>query len=490
MSKGRVYDIAFKLDAKLSKNFGKTFAQAESKAMQAAAKMEKVGKRMSLKVTAPLKAIGIASVLAAKNWESAWVGVRKVTKASEEELQTLEETARRMARELPHTHAAIASVFEVGSRLGVATEYLEDFARTMLAVEATTTLSLDAAADGFAILANIMGTSQSDFGRMGSAILYLGSNFATTEADILKMSQNMAGAAAQARLSEADVMGLSTAISSIGLSSSAGASAFSGFINDMGMAVALGGDRLNDFARVAGISADEFARKFERDAVGAVMTFIGGLNRLESQGESVLVTLDGMGLSGIYMSQMLLGLSGAYDTMVDAITRSNTAWDENSFLMYAVEERYATMEAQMQVMRNQLRDAGITIGEALMPHVETLVGGITNLVEWFSNLDEGTQQSIIRFAMLAAAIGPGLIVISKLIKLYGKLKAAKAAMSLATIKFSGVTGATTISLGKKKVALGFAGKAIGGYNAMLTKGIFKLSGYAIAQKKRRLVLEF
>ena len=497
MAKSRAYEIAFMLNAKMSGQFGKAFAMAGSKAERLGTTLTSIGKRVSL-MTAPLKAVGAASFAAAKNWESAWTSVRKVTKASEEDLQALEATARQMARELPHTHKAIASVFEAGSRLGVATEHLENFSRTMLAVEATTTLSLESAADGFAILANIMGTSQSDFDRMGSTILYLGSNFATTEAEILKMSQNMAGAAVQANLSESEVMGLSTAISSIGLSASAGASAFSGFISDMGRAVAVGGDGLEQFAEVAGMSTLDFAHKFETDAMGAVTAFIGGLGQLNEQGGNTLLTLDEMGLSGIYMSQMLLGLSGAYDTMVDAIARSNTAWEENSFLMYAVEERYATMEARMQVMRNQLKDAGITIGKILLPFVERVVDKIGKWVEWFNNLDESTHRNVIRIGALAATIGPVLLIAGKLITLtikvksfFGKLTSTTLALNAALKKMAFTTfptlktsvNASLKATLKKRIALKATLKTAAGLNKgiiLLKLGFLKLKKVMLA----------
>ena len=136
----RKFEIVFALSGVLNKNFAKSVNQAESKLANLSSGMTKWGNNITRSVGLPLKGIGAASVITAQNWESAWVGVRKVTKASEEDLQALEATARRMAKELPHTHAAIASVMEAGSRLGVSTGYLEDFSRTMLAVESVTTV--------------------------------------------------------------------------------------------------------------------------------------------------------------------------------------------------------------------------------------------------------------------------------------------------------------------------------------------------------------
>jgi len=423
MSSVKTYAIAFKLSALLSSKYGKTFEKAESKAMRLANSMDKIGNTMTKALTLPLVAIGRASVLSAQEWESAWVGVRKVTNATEADLQALEATARQMARELPHTHNAIASVFEAGSRLGIATEYLEKFSRTMLAVESVTTLSLDKAASGFANIANVMGTSHGDFDRMGSTVLMLGNNFNTTEADILKMSSRMAGSANAIRMTESQLMGLAAATSAVGVEAAVGATAWNTLMSDVDIAVAKGGERLEEFAQIAGKCADSFAYAFREDAMGAITAFIGGLNRMEGEGGNVSLALYEMGFRADGIRSTLINLAGGYDTLIDAVQMGNSAWYENTELTKAVEERYATMEARLQIMRNQMRDAGITIGQALMPYVERLVGWLGNLAEWFSNLDQGTQRTIIRLALFTAAFGPLLKVGAKVIKFGGKMNA-------------------------------------------------------------------
>ena len=80
-------------------------------------------------------------------------------------------------------------------------------------------------------------------------------------------------------------------------------------------AVAHGGDTLNEFARIAGMSAADFADMWETDAVGALTSFIGGLGHLEAQGESAVLTLDELGLSGVRQSNMLQSLALAADQM-------------------------------------------------------------------------------------------------------------------------------------------------------------------------------
>src|SRR5690606_16594977 len=123
-----------------------------------------------------------ASVKAAVDWETAFAGVLKTVDGSPEQLARLEQGLRDMARELPASHAEIAAVAEAAGQLGIKVEDVEQFTRTMIDLGETTNLSADQAATALARFMNIMGTSTSEVDRLGSTIVELGNNAATTEA--------------------------------------------------------------------------------------------------------------------------------------------------------------------------------------------------------------------------------------------------------------------------------------------------------------------
>lgn len=147
-------------------------------------------------------AVATANAKAAIDWESAWAGVTKTVDGTTGQMAALEEGLRGMARELPATHDEIASVAEAAGQLGIETSAVEGFTQTMLDLGETTNLTADQAATALARFGNVMGTSQQDFDRLGSTIVELGNNYATTEAEIVDMSQRLAGAGRQAGLTE------------------------------------------------------------------------------------------------------------------------------------------------------------------------------------------------------------------------------------------------------------------------------------------------
>jgi len=105
-----------------------------------------------------------------------------------------------------------------------------------------------------------MQESQENVDRMGSVVVDLGNNFATTEREIVDFSTRIAGAAKIAGLSTSDIFGISTAFTSVGVQAERGGTAVSKTLFSMANAVENGGDLLNQFAFVAGQTADEFTK--------------------------------------------------------------------------------------------------------------------------------------------------------------------------------------------------------------------------------------
>ena len=389
-------------------------------------KIKDVGSNISAKVTAPIVAGFGASVKAAVDWETAFTGVKKTVDESAEGYAQLAENIKQMAKETASSKEDIAGVMEIAGQLGISgVDNLTEFTRTMIELGDTTNLSAEDAATALARFMNITGESTLNVDKIGSAIVDLGNNFATSESEITEMATRLASAGTLAGLSSTDILALSAAMSSVGIQAEAGGTAMTQTLTAIEAAVSAfragSTEDLEAIANIAGLSANDFATAWEQHPIGAVQNFIEGLGELDEKGESATLILGEIGMSGVRQSNMLKSLALASDMLGEAVDRSSTAYQENTALQNEASLRYETMASKMSQLKERFTEIAISIGEMLMPYVEKLMGFIESLIEKWNGLDESQQKTIITIAAIAAAVGPILVVIGSVVSAIGTI---------------------------------------------------------------------
>lgn len=304
---------------------------------------------------------------ASMDFESAITGVAKTTDLTDSELATMSDSIKALSTEIPATTEEIAAVAEAAGQLGIQKDALLDFTEIMTMLGTATNMTADEAATALARFANITGMATDNYGRLGSVIVDLGNNFATTESEIVAMGTRLASAGKLAGLTEPEIMALAAAMSSVGIEAEAGGTAMTQTLNAIEKAVAKGGDDLAEFARIAGMSSEEFSSAWKNDAMNALTSFIGGLGKLDEQGESTVLVLEDLGLTGIRQSNMLKALGLAADQMTGAVNTANTAWQQNTALTNEANKRYATVQSRLTMMQNAYNNLKVAIGDAYTP---------------------------------------------------------------------------------------------------------------------------
>lgn len=354
---------------------------------------DRAGRTLTAFGTATVAALG-ASAKAAIDWESAWTGVLKTVDGTDSQLAELEDDLRQMARTLPATHQEIAAVAEAAGQLGIQTPNVAAFTRTMIDLGETTNLSAQDAATGLARFANVMGTSQQDFDRLGSVIVGLGNNFATTEAEILAMAQRLSSAGRVVGLTESDVLALATAMSSVGIEAEAGGSAVSRVMMKIASAVDDGGDDLANFARVAGMTSEDFAAKWRGAPVDALLAVVGGLAQMTQTGQGTFGMLEELGLTDIRVTNAMLSLANATDLTRNAVAMASQEWERNTALAAEAEKRYGTAASQMRVAWNNVTDAAIEFGEVFLPVIVEASQAVAGFAQWVGGLPEPIKATV------------------------------------------------------------------------------------------------
>ena len=412
-----------------------------------------VGGALTKSVTIPLIAVGAAAVKASIDYESAFAGVKKTVDEQVDangkviiSYDDLSNGIRAMAKEIPASASEIAAVAEVAGQLGIKTKDVLSFSKTMIDLGESTNLSATDAATAIAKIANITGMTSDEYRRFGSSVTALGNNFATTESDIVEMDNRLASAGTLAGLTNQEILGLATSMSSVGIEAEAGGTAMTQTLTAIEQAAVSGGEQLDKFASIAGMSSEQFATTWKNKPIEAIQAFIKGLGELDSKGESATLVLDEMGLSGVRQSNMLKSLALASDTMTSAVDTSNKAWSENTALTDEANKRYETTESKLKMLKNEVTDVAIEFGgplvDALRDGVQAakpVIQFLGDMAKKFSSLDKEQQQNIIKWGLMAASAGPAL-------KIFGSI--------------TSVVGGTATNIGKlSKNLVGLAAKA-------------------------------
>ena len=434
-------------------------------------KLAGVGQTMTTYVTGPIVGAFGASAKAAIDWESAFTGVMKtVDETANTTYDDLKKSINEIAKTTASSQNEIAATMEIAGQLGVSADDITEFTKVMVMLGDTTNLSSEEAASSIAKFANVTGMSLNDVDKLGSAIVDLGNNYATTEADIMSMATRLSGAGAQIGLSQGEILGFATALSSVGIEAEMGGSAFSKAMIKMQVAAETGYDQvidlqnktgmslrelqllssnnskdfkaladslgltkeemnatikaganLQDFAEVANMETKEFVELYRNDAPAALQAFIRGLGDTEGHGESTIAMLQEMGFTEVRLRDTLTRLANSGDLVTDAVARGNVAWGENSAMTAEAEKRYATMAAKISQLKARITEVAVEIGEMLMPYLEK---GMSKIEEWvaaWKNLSDEQKENILKMAAFAAAIGPVLLVVGKLIASIGSI---------------------------------------------------------------------
>jgi TP901 family phage tail tape measure protein len=337
------------------------------------------------------------------DFESAFTGVRKTVELSEESFTDLEQRFKDITKSAPITFIELSKIGELAGQLGVeGVDNLEKFTKTIADISVTTNLTAEAAATDFARIANVMQEPLENIDRMGSVVVALGNNFATTEAEISTFAQRISGAGKIVGLTTADVFAIGTALSSVGIEAEAGGTAVQTALLKINDSVITGGEKLDIFAETAGLTSNEFSKLWETDAANAFEKFILGLGK---QGDNAKSTLDSVGLGGIRTSRSFLSLANAGDLITDTLETSSSAWEENNALSEEANKRYETLQSQIDIAKNKFVLLGDEIGDRLVPFLENyLLPTLDKIIAVWDNMSPKMQDSLLIFAGVTAAV--------------------------------------------------------------------------------------
>lgn len=444
--------------------------------------LTKVGSAISVGVIAPMAAV----TKIASEFDSAFANVVKTVGDFDVDAfgnlkngaREFREEIRAMAREIPVTADDLANIAAVGGQFGVEEKNLAKFTNTVARLAVSVDgISAEGAAAALQQISKIARVADDDFERLASTLVDLGNKGTSTEGTILEATRRFASAGTAARLSADQIMGLAASVSNLGFEAEVGGTALSKTFLEITRAVETGGDDIEAFARVAKMSASEFATAWKTDAADAFDLLIKNIGELQKSGANVATTMEEMFGKDIRQTQIIQALALAHGDMVKSLNDAKTAWAENSALADESRKKFATFANQVNLLKNQVYDVAIELGDSLLPVLRDILTQATPLIKevgalarGFSGLPEPAKQAIVWLGLgtglagiLMVVAGKGIEATKTLIELAAAIRGLAVAQGAATGvgALSGSLGGLAAVLGRLK-ALIPAGAGIAG----------------------------
>lgn len=390
--------------------------------------IKNVGDSMTKKITAPISAVGAASLAAFSQVDKGLDIVAKKTGATGENLETLNSQAIDIAKNLPTSfETAGEAIGEVNTRFGLTGDALTDLSTKFVKFADINDTSITASVDAAQKALSAFGLGAEDAGAYLDTLTRVGQN---TGISVDTLSSGLTKNA--------------TAFQEMGLSIDQ-AAVLMGQIEMSGAdtnAVLGGLSKALKNASKDGVSMDKALADLE-DSI--------------KNGKS-----DTEGLAAAYE---LFGKSG--DQVFNAIKSGSLSFEDLGKAALdaggAVEDTFAATKSPMenfQTVLNNFLELGYEIGNAIMPAIQkamdAIIPVIQTLVGWWESLDEDTQSFIVTAALVVAAIGPVISIIGTVTGVIGGVVGAIGTVVGAISTVVGVLGGPlTLAIGAA-IALGVA----------------------------------
>ena len=371
--------------------------------------IEGAGKKL-LPVTATVTALGTASVKTAADFEAAMSKVAAVSGASGKELEYLTAKAREMGSKTKFSASEAAEAMNYMAMAGWKTEDMLSGIEGVMNLAAASGEDLATTSDIVTDALTAFGLSAQDSGHFADVLAAASSNANTNVSmmgETFKYCAPIAGALGFSVEDTAEAIGL---MANAGIKSTQAGTSLRTIMTNLSGEVKICGENIGEVT-VATTNADGSMRDLS-DILADCRTAFSGLS--ESEKAAAAESLVGKNAMSGFLALMNAGegdiakLSGAIDNCNGAAQSMADTMNNN-------------LEGQLTILKSQLQELAISFGEILLPAVKKIVGWVQGFIDVLNSLPDGVKETIVTVALIAAALGPVLVIIGKIITAVGTI---------------------------------------------------------------------
>ena len=414
MAQGKVGSLYFTLGVNAS-DFEKKLNTATAKIADFGKNAERVGRSLSMSLTLPLSLLGGAAAKTAMDFETSMAKIEGLVGVAGDEVRAMGDEARKMAVQMGKSgNEAAEALFFITSAGLRGKEAMDVLAASMKASVA-----------GLGETKVVADLATSAVNAYGSA------NIGAVEAtDVMVAAvregkletQELAGSMGRV-LPLASAMGVSfnevgaafAALSRTGTNASEAATQIRGILSSL---LNPSGQAADELERL-GLSGEMIRQVIKEDGLLAALELLK--EKFEGNEEAAALVFGNIrALSGV------LDLLGAnVDTTREIFANMNdVAGDTQAAFDVMAQTAQFKLNTAIASAKDGLIDLGNAVMTTLLPVIERISNAINSLSTWFNGLSPEVQSLVVGFGALAAAAGPVLIVVGKLLQMAPMMSAA------------------------------------------------------------------
>ncbi|MCF0174251.1 MAG: phage tail tape measure protein [Bacteroidales bacterium] len=390
---------------------GAAAAKSLSEALTKAGKgMQSAGKTLSTYVTAPIVGVGTAAITSATNFDTAMAKLRTIADTTAVPVEDLTTQIKNLSTETGIASADIAEAAYGAISAGQDTAQAVNFVATAAKLAKGGFTDLSTATDVLTTALNAYGMSAEEVTKV-SDILITTQNLGKTTVDELASSMGrVIPTASAAGIGIEDLASQYVTLTKNGIATAEATTYINSMINELSK----GGTKASTaFETMAGKSFPDFIKS-------------GGTTAEAMKMLSDSATEAGMSLGDVFGSAEA---SKAANVLANHISDSVTALQTMETQSGQTEAAFAIMSdtsaQKMAVLKNDVTNLAIALGDTVLPIISPIIQNITNglqsITDKWNALSPGVQDAIVKMAGVAAVIGPVLSLGGKLTSGIGKV---------------------------------------------------------------------
>ena len=388
---------------------GSGFERAGEKMQEVGQQVEDVGKKLRGLSAAAAAGLG-AAVKTTMDFDESMSKVAAVSGATGQAFDKLREKAREMGSQTKFSASEAADAMNYMAMAGWKTEDMLGGVEGIMNLAAASGEDLATTSDIVTDALTAFGLSAANSGHFADVLAAASSNANTNVSmmgETFKYAAPIAGALGYSVEDTAEAIGL---MANAGVKGSQAGTSLRTIMQKLQGTLKLSTDALGD-VEIETSNADGTMREFG-DIIGDLRYVFD--NMTESEKAAAAETLVGKNaMSGF------LAIMNAAPADIEKLSKAIDGADGTAASM--AETMQDNLGGQLTILKSQLQELAIGIGDTMMPVIRDIVAKIQEFVDWLNSLDEGTKKTIGTVLAVTAALSPVLIIVGKLIAAIGTI---------------------------------------------------------------------